>query len=27
VLMPEEDYIHIHDAPEVYRLTFEVEPA
>jgi hypothetical protein len=25
--MPEEDYIHIHDAPEVYRLTFEVEPA
>jgi hypothetical protein len=27
VLVPEEDYIHIHDAPEVYRLTFEVEPA
>ena len=26
-LMPEEDFIHIHDAPEVYRLTFEVEPA
>jgi hypothetical protein len=26
-LMPEEDFIHIHDAPDVYRLTFEVEPA
>ena len=26
-LMPEEDFIHIHDAPEVYRLTFQVEPA
>ena len=26
-LMPEEDFIHIHDAPEVYRKTFEVEPA
>jgi hypothetical protein len=26
-LMPEEDFIHIHDAPEVYRLTFEVGPA
>jgi hypothetical protein len=26
-LMPEEDFIHIHDAPEVYRLTFEVEQA
>lgn len=26
-LVLDEDFIHIHDAPEVYRLTFEVEPA
>jgi hypothetical protein len=26
-LVLEEDYIHIHDAPEIYRLTFEVESA
>ena len=26
-LVLEEDYIHINDAPEVYRLRFKVEPA